>query len=905
MKNGSHEYRHYRNRRRTARTSPCAANQPDSAFSFRVHRNLRHVLERIGVPEPRPFIPDPYQKEALEALSEADVLVTAPTGAGKTYIAVKAIEGVARHGGKSWYASPLKALSNAKYEEFSQIFGLENVGILTGDRKENVQAPIIVGTTEILRNQLYDTMHRGEDLGVDLVVLDEAHYLGDRDRGVVWEEVLIYLPPRVKILLLSATIQNATEICDWLQWLRNTPCRWVAAFDRPVPLFPVFLFPTGELSPLGNRRGLFPKIRSVDRRSFSRYDFPNIPRLLEVLRQANLLPAIFFLKSRSDCDKAVSMCMFSRGSKSGSETESFPARLDELLDIYPFLSHHQHMSILRQARVGAHHGGQLPHWKLLLEKLMQDGHLDAIFSTSTVAAGVNFPARTVVIFQSDRFNGKEFVELSATDLLQMTGRAGRRGMDEIGFVFVVPGPYQNPELIHDLLKSPPDAILSQIRVNHSMVLNLLLSHKPDEIRSLFASSLATHQNLSREAEMNRQVKASREKMEKWLPEMACESLENLGKVRPRYTALKEQLLKALSFLKRQARSEIQPQLLTPGRIFLSRRRTPYVVLDEPDRTEQSVEAVRLASPLRFRKGRIRTYRVDFHRIRSLGSVLENLPALRDRQHWEAIVETLATDPALTFPQKDTAGDLPAESAANEMKAVIHQLTALPCDRCALFGPCLKGTAHPFTAAVQRYFEHEAHMQTIQEQLWKSFQQHYRVLKKEGYVDEDGSLTQDGLWASKLRLDQPLLISEGIRNGIFPSDNPALLAALISPFVMDRERPGDYQLSALVWRYPDLAKPFFKMLHSLQRLKEQLAAEGFAVPPLPFWTVATIYHWALGHSWDDVREIAGMDEGDLAMVILRTADHLRQIESLTDTHPRLAASARQAIDIILREPVLVE
>ena len=154
-------------------------------------------------------MPDPFQIEALRAIEASDVLVTAPTGAGKTYIAVEAIDKVFHRGGKSWYASPLKALSNAKYQEFREIFGPENVGILTGDRKENPHAPVIVGTTEILRNQLYDIMHRGEDIDIDLVVLDEAHYLGDADRGVVWEEVLIYLPPRVRLLLLSATILNA------------------------------------------------------------------------------------------------------------------------------------------------------------------------------------------------------------------------------------------------------------------------------------------------------------------------------------------------------------------------------------------------------------------------------------------------------------------------------------------------------------------------------------------------------------------------------------------------------------------------------------------------------------------------------------------------------------------------
>lgn len=864
-------------------------------------------MKQIGVPEAQPFVPDPFQIEALETLQYSDVLVTAPTGAGKTYIAIQAIGQMFGKGGKSWYASPLKALSNAKFEEFSTLFGAENVGILTGDRKENTQAPIIVGTTEILRNQLYDTMHRGEDLEVDLVVLDEAHYLGDKDRGVVWEEVLIYLPSRVKVLLLSATIRNADEICNWLEWLRQSPCRWVSAQERPVPLFPLFLFPSGELTPLSTRRGMFAKIRTVDPRSFPRRDLPDIPQLLDVLRKANLLPAIFFLKSRADCEKAIMFCPASPRSKNGRDPSVFRSRVNELLKTYPFLREHRHLSILKRARVGAHHGGQLPHWKLFLEKLMQEGHLDAIFSTSTVAAGVNFPARTVVILQSDRFNGREFTELSATDLLQMTGRAGRRGMDEIGFVMVVPGPYQDPQLIHELLRSPPDSIESQIRVNFSMALNLLLSHLPEEIRTLFADSFATYQNLSREGKIAEEFRSIREEIGEWASEMTCESLEKLTHIRPQYIHLKEQLKKMRRAWKREATSLSSYGLITPGRLFRNRKGTLYMAVGSPQAEQETVEAVRLALPVRFRKKYVQTHWVPLHRIRDLGEKVEEIPDLKDREKWEELAAHLNEEPFRPLSQESIREESPGlEMTTQNLAALTLQKASLPCEGCALYGPCQKTMNHPFSVLIQRYLDHSSQLETVQERLWISFLHHYRFLQKGGYVNEEGKLTEDGLWAAKLRLDQPLLISETIRQGVLPSDNPGLLAALIAPFVMDRERAGDERTSSnLIWKYPDLAKSYFKMVQHLQPLQEDLRAAGFFIPPLPFWTMITVYHWAQGDSWETVRELSGMDDGDLAMVILRTADHLRQIESLYETHPRLAASARKGIELILREPVLVE
>ena len=228
-------------------------------------RETKRLLEGIGTPRAAPFKPDEFQLEALAALEYEDVLVTAPTGSGKTWIAREEIRRLLDAGRRAWYTSPLKALTNSKYQEFIDEFGAANVGILTGDRKENSDAPLLVGTTEIYRNQLFDSLRGGSEVSADLVVLDEAHYLADEDRGHVWEEAIILTPPRIRLLLLSATIGNAHEFALWLEEIRGVKCGVITGPPkRPVPLRSAVLLPDKRLLPLLNESGkLNPEILAL------------------------------------------------------------------------------------------------------------------------------------------------------------------------------------------------------------------------------------------------------------------------------------------------------------------------------------------------------------------------------------------------------------------------------------------------------------------------------------------------------------------------------------------------------------------------------------------------------------------------------------------------------------------
>lgn len=905
-----HRSRHRRRSLRRIRPRPPEpAESEASGFHPRVNRRLAPVLAEIGVPEATPFRPDPFQVEAVEKLATGDVVVSAPTGSGKTWIAEQAIRACLERGHRAWYASPLKALSNSKYAEFMEIFGEDRVGILTGERKEKPGADLIVGTTEILRNQLYDAMYRGQDLDAGLVVLDEAHFLGDPDRGVVWEEVIIYLPVRVRLLLLSATVQNADQIARWLEFVRGERCHTVVAHQRPVPLYPIFLFPDGELAPLLRQGRLFPKVRhflehhQMHRPRSAREATPPFARILRAAEAADLLPAIFFLKSRADCDAALSQVAAAGLEVSEDKRQALAQEVEEFLERYPFLASHPHLSLLKSLHVAAHHAGHLPHWKMLVERLMQRGLLKAIFSTSTVAAGVNFPARTVVITQSDRFNGREFVDLSATDLLQMTGRAGRRGMDKIGFCLVVPGPFNDVPLVAALLGAEPEPIQSQLHINFSMVLNLLLSHQPEEIKQLLGNSLATFQRLerSRGRRGGEGLAKLMRPLSRALADTPCQGPEE-AVVRWRrwrqLMSLRRHLQEEMASL--EERGELWGAL-TRGRVFLDLFGTTAAVLRREERPEEpGVLAVSLEPERRLRRGRPRIDFVPLSEVTGVFQEVIDLPqAGGGRALARAVLEQRPQRPRPLPPEELTAlVRQEAERLQQRLVSLDHELMELACADCPQAERC-----HGEDTELARLLaEAERILVELREEshvFWFDFVRHLEFLRSEGFVDQKGRLTDDGVWASKLRLDQPVLIAEAIRMGALPQDDPVLLAALMALFVDEREREGSD---------PFLVRRLYQALqtlrHALDPLLGRLRQWGFEVPPLPPAAAAAVYAWGLGGEFNHVAGIYGGAEGDLAQLIYRTADNLRQVISLQQTHPRLADTAREAVDLLLRPPVVV-
>lgn len=451
-----------------------------------------------------PFELDDFQKDACRCITDGkSVVVCAPTGAGKTVIAQHAIHCALEQGKKVFYTTPLKALSNQKYNDFSEKYGIDKVGLLTGDTSINRGAQIVVMTTEVFRNMLYGTNFGSvtDNLkDVKYVILDEVHYMNDEQRGTVWEESIIYCPTNVQIVALSATVANADKLTEWINTVHSRT-ELINTDFRPVPLR-FYYFDSSQpntLLPLLTPNGTLNKKIKPEKKEFKRgkavQKRNTVKDVVRNLHEKNMLPAIYFTFSRKKCDeqmeKCASLCLVTP-----KEQEEIRQIIDDYIAENPYLYKNKHIEYLMLG-VASHHAGLLPGWKVLVEKLFQKGLIKVVFATETLAAGINMPARSTVISSISKRTDNGHRTLTPSEFLQMSGRAGRRGMDEIGYVVIVGTPFQTPEEVAELVLSDANPLESKFSPSYSMVLNLLQRFTLEEAKELVLKSFGYFSSNSR------------------------------------------------------------------------------------------------------------------------------------------------------------------------------------------------------------------------------------------------------------------------------------------------------------------------------------------------------------------------------------------------------------------------
>ena len=469
----------------------------------------------------RSFPLDPFQSEALDHLDAGrSVLVAAPTGSGKTLVAEYAVARALAEGGRAFYTTPLKALSNQKYRDFVRAYGAASVGLLTGDVSRNGDAPIVVMTTEVLRNMIYSGTSRLDELRY--VVLDEVHYLEDRYRGSVWEEIILSAPLSVTLVCLSATVSNAEELAGWISTVRGS-VGTVIEDRRPIDLrqlyvvgdnsserlhlFPTFIdgVPNREAAALDERAHRMSRSRpgrerrGPPQRRATEMFRPRRTEVVERFDEEELLPAIYFVFSRAGCDDSVRQCL-DAGIRLTTREERREIRriaedhVEELSDADLSVLNYQRFVSSLEAGIAPHHAGMVPPFREAVEELFAAALVKVVFATETLALGINMPARTVVIDALSKFGGNGHQDLTPGEYTQLTGRAGRRGIDDVGYAAVVYSPFHTFDEVASLASSRSRALRSSFRPNANMVVNLVHRYRREDAYRLVASSFAQYQS---------------------------------------------------------------------------------------------------------------------------------------------------------------------------------------------------------------------------------------------------------------------------------------------------------------------------------------------------------------------------------------------------------------------------
>jgi ATP-dependent RNA helicase HelY len=908
-----------------------------------------------------PFELDPFQNEACDALTEGEsVLVAAPTGAGKTVVGEYAVHLALSRGRKVFYTAPIKALSNQKHAELVAWLGAERVGLLTGDVSLRPDADVVVMTTEVLRNMMYAGSQLLDGLG--FVVMDEVHYLADRLRGPVWEEVIIGLDPSVQLVALSATVSNAEEFGTWIQEVRGAT-RIVVSEQRPVPLQQhvmvghelVDLYQDagtgGTVNPVlvqalhgggggadtrvrgggghrhghGGRGGHRTRGRDRDRgrgpgSTRPALRAPSRPDVVRVLDREALLPAIFFIFSRAGCDASVRQLEQSRMRLTTDEERR---EIRDVLDEHLAAVGYEDERILdldrfrRAAEDGfaAHHAGMLPLLKVCVEELFSKGLVKVVFATETLALGINMPARTVVLSALSKFNGTEHADLTPGEYTQLTGRAGRRGIDVEGHAVALGTAHTDPAHVATLAGKRTYPLRSAFRPTANMAVNLLARQDRAHTREMLEMSFAQFQTDRSVVGPARRARELERNVEDYRQALVCDRgdlLEYAG-LRDRISAREKELSQQRARTDRD-RTRRTLRGLRRGEVIAvpGGRRAGYAVVLEVDREAFDGPAVQTLTT----ESRLRTLRPGD--VPSPPAVIDRMKLPRqDRMATARIRKDTAAALRQNLsgrgdPRKEVrrqAGRSPSTAANDpELAELRDRLHAHPCHDCPDL-PAHERWLGRWTTARKDLAKVQRRIAKRTGSLTREFDRLAGLLVELGYLEgagvaDDGTEeltpTPGGMRLRRLFSDRDLLIAQCLESGAWDDLDPAGLAALVSAATYDARRDDvaapDHVPSR---RVEEALARTMEIAESLAAAQRRHGLDATA-PPDP--TVApVVFRWAKGDHLAAAIDDTGLPPGDFVRHCRQVIDLLRQ---LTDD-PHVGLTARHAIVAVRRGLVAQE
>jgi superfamily II RNA helicase len=880
---------------------------------------------RIDLSQLYPFELDEFQLQAIAALEAGkSVVVCAPTGSGKTLIGEYAIHRALAGDRRVFYTTPLKALSNQKLRDFRELFGAENVGLLTGDVSINREAPILVMTTEIFRNMLYGTPigEVGTSLvGVEAVVLDECHYMNDRQRGTVWEESIIYCPTGIQLVALSATVANSDQLTDWIDHVHG-PTELIYSDFRPVPLRYSFCNPKG-LFPLldDSETRINPRLKpkrsqyrpkGANQRGVPRPEAPSLAFTLGKLRSNDMLPAIYFIFSRKGCDHAVAD-LGDLSLVNEAEAAQLKERIDEFLARNPEAGRAGQIKPLYRG-IAAHHAGILPAWKGLVEELFQSGLIKVVFATETLAAGINMPARTTVISSLSKRTDTGHRLLNPSEFLQMAGRAGRRGMDKQGYVVTVQTPFEGAKEAAYLATSGADPLVSQFTPSYGMVLNLLQTHTIEEAKELiersFGQYLATLYLRPQQQELDRCYQELNQQ----------QSLVSAvdWKLMAQYEKLQERLKEEKRLLKTLQHQADEMQagelaialsfavagtfLTLKGEHVKLSQPLPVVLVAKVQGSGQFPYLVCLGQDNRWYVATVSdvvTLRGEIPRLRDVDDLVlpPELPlklgqSRKGNEQTAAIAERIPSPPGLD----DLAPEVYAQ--LQRMKAVEAQIAAHPVNQWGDRPQILKRQKRIQTLQSE-IRDREEKLGRQSQQHWEEFVVLIEILRSFGCLD-NVTPTILGQATAAIRGDNELWLGLSLMSGELDPLDPHHLAAACAALVTEVARPDS-------WTRYDVAETVIEALGELRSIRRQLfqLQRRYQVA-LPVWLeydlIGLVEQWALGEDWLELCRNTSLDEGDVVRLLRRTLDFLSQIPHIPNISDALRTNAQRAIQLLDRFPV---